>query len=174
MAPSPLPDAVCSIVIRVPLDSVWAEITKQGAVQRPLYNTVLDIELTPGGRLRYSSPDRKRVFVAGEVLEVEPPRLLKHTYIFAMKPEEATVVTWELAEVPEGTRVTLTHAGWTEAHTAPEKHAAGWTEILELLKGELETGDIPRKTKLVYWLQELFMFALPRTTRAAHADEQGW
>jgi hypothetical protein len=104
---------------------------------------VLDIDLTPGGRLRYSSPDRKRVFVAGEVLEVDPPRLLKHTYIFAMKPEAPTVVTWELTEVPEGTRVTLTHAGWTDAHTAPEKHAAGWKEILGLLKSELETGDIP-------------------------------
>ena len=174
MPPAALPDAVCSIVIRVPVEKVWAEITKTGSIQRPLYNTVLDIDLKPGGRLRYSSPDRKRVFVAGEVLEVDPPRLLKHTYLFAMKPEAATVVTWELAEVPEGTRVTLTHAGWTDAHTAPEKHAAGWTEILGLLKSELETGDIPGKTKLVYKLQGMFMWALPKTTKASYADEQGW
>jgi uncharacterized protein YndB with AHSA1/START domain len=174
MAPVTLPDAVCSIVIRVPLQAVWDEITKTGSVQRPLYNTVLDIDLKPGGRLRYSSPDRKRVFVAGEILEVDPPRLLKHTYLFAMKPEAATVVTWELSEVPDGTRVTLTHAGWTDAHTAPEKHAAGWTEILGLLKSELETGDIPTKTKLAYWMQGLFMWALPKTTKASYADEQGW
>jgi len=174
MPPAHLPDAVCSIVIRVPVETVWAEITKTGSIQRPLYNTVLDIDLVPGGRLRYSSPDRKRVFVAGEVLEVDPPRLLKHTYVFAIRPEAPTVVTWELAAVPEGTRVTLTHAGWTDAHTAPEKHAAGWTEILGLLKSELETGDIPAKTKLVYWLQSLFLWAMPRTTKSSHADEQGW
>lgn len=174
MSPAPLPDAVCSIVIKVPVQTVWNEITRTGSVQRPLYNTLLDIDLRPGGRLRYSSPDRKRVFIAGEVLEVDPPRLLKHTYIFAMKPEEATVVTWELAEVPEGTRVTLTHAGWTDAHTAPEKHAAGWTEILGLLKSELETGDIPGKTKLAYRVQGLFMWALPKTTKVSYADEQGW
>jgi uncharacterized protein YndB with AHSA1/START domain len=174
MSPAPLPDAVCSIVIKVPVQTVWNEITKTGSVQRPLYNTLLDIDLRPGGRLRYSSPDRKRVFIAGEVLEVDPPHLLKHTYIFAMKLEEATVVTWELSEVPEGTRVTLTHSGWTDAHTAPEKHAAGWTEILGLLKTELETGDIPGKTKLAYRVQGFFMWALPKTTKASYADEQGW
>ena len=101
MTGNTLPDAVCSITIAVPVEKVWAEITKTGSIQRPLYNTVLDIDLRPGGRLRYSSPDRKRVFVAGEVLEVDPPRRLKHTYLFAMKPEPATVVTWELEPVME-------------------------------------------------------------------------
>ncbi|HUF77248.1 MAG TPA: SRPBCC domain-containing protein [Longimicrobiales bacterium] len=174
MPPAPLPDAVCSIVIQVPVEAVWAEITKAGSVQRPLFNTVLDIDLRPSGRLRYSSPDRKRVFVAGEVLEVDPPRLLRHTYVFAMRPEAPTVVTWELTEVPEGTRVTLTHAGWTDAHTAPEKQAAGWRAILDLLKSELETGDIPARTKLAYAMQSWFMWALPQTTKASYADEQGW
>ena len=174
MPPTSLPDAVCSITIAVPVEQVWNEITKTGSIQRPLYNTVLDIDLQPGGRLRYSSVDRKHVFVAGEVLEVEPPRRLKHTYIFAMKPEPPTVVTWELEPVGGGTRVTLTHAGWTDAHTRPDKHEAGWNEILALLKSELETGDIPTRTKVVYWLQGLFGFALPKTTRSEYADEQGW
>lgn len=174
MPPTALPDHVCSIVINVPVTDVWNEITKTGSVQRPLYNTVLDIDLVPGGRLRYSSPDRKRVFIAGEVLEVDPPHRLKHTYLFMFKPEPATVVTWQLDEVPEGTRVTITHSGWTDEHTTPEKHEAGWNEILGLLKGELENGDIPGKTKFLYWIQGLFMFALPKTTKAEYADEQGW
>lgn len=169
-----LPDHVCSIVIRVPVEDVWNEITKTGSVQRPLYNTVLDVDLRPGGRLRYTSPDRKRVFIAGEVLEVDPLRRFKHTYMFAMKPEAPTVVTWELESVSEGTRVTITHAGWTDAHTTPEKHEAGWNEILGLLKSELETGDIPIRMKVVYRLQGLFLFALPKTTSRAYAEEQGW
>jgi uncharacterized protein YndB with AHSA1/START domain len=174
MTASSLPDAVCSITIAVPVEEVWREITKTGSVQRPLYNTLLDIDLKPGGRLRYSTPDRKRVFVAGEVLEVDPPHRLKHTYIFAMRPEPPTVVTWQLEAVEGGTRVTLTHSGWTDAHTAPEKHEAGWNEILGLLKSELETGDIPTKTKIVYRLQGMFAFALPKTTRSSYADDQGW
>lgn len=168
-----IPDQVCSIVIHVPVQRVWDEITRTGSVQRPLYNTVLDIDLRPGGRLRYSSPDGKRVFVAGEVLEVDPPRKLRHTYIFTMKPEPVTEVTWLLEEVSDGCRVTLTHAGWTTEKDA-RKHAAGWVEILGLLKSELETGDIPRKTKVLYRVQGLFLWALPKTTRSEHADEQGW
>jgi len=168
-----LPDQVCSVVIRVPVQQVWDEITRTGSVQRPLYNTVLDIDLQPGGRLRYSSPDRKHVFVAGEVLEVEPPRKLRHTYIFTMKPDPVTEVTWLLEEVPEGCRVTVRHAGWTTAKDA-KKHGAGWMEILRLLKSELETGEIPGKTRLIYWVQGLFMWALPKTTRSFYADEQRW
>lgn len=174
MTATALPDHVCSIVINVPVQAVWNEITKTGSLQRPLYNTVLDIDLVPGGRLRYSSEDRKRWFVAGEVLDVDPPRLLRHTYIFGLKPEPDTVVTWQLDEVDGGTRVTVTHAGWTTEHTKPEKHEAGWNEILGLLKSELETGDIPTKMKVIYWMQGLFMFAMPGTTKTEYADEKGW
>ncbi len=168
-----LPDQVCSVVIKVPVEKVWAEITKTGSIQRPLYNTMLDIELEPGGRIRYYSPDRKRVFVAGKVLEVDPPRKLRHTYIFTMSPDPVTEVTWELEPVEGGCRVTLTHAGWTVEKDA-RKHAAGWVEILGLLKSELETGEIPRKTRLIYWVQGLFLWAMPKTTTTRHADEQGW
>ena len=83
------------------------------------------------------------------------------------------------AEKKQGTPVregdvVIFHTGWTDAHTAPEKHEAGWNEILGLLKSELETGDIPTKTKVVYRLQSLFSFALPKTTRSSYADDQGW
>ena len=164
---------VCSIVIGVPVETVWDEITRTGSVQKPVYNTVLDIELEPGGRMRYSSPDRSRVFVAGEVLEVDPPRKLRHTYIFTMAPDPVTEVTWELESVAEGTRVTITHAGWTKEKDA-DKHAAGWNDILGMLKSQLETGDIPTKNKIIYARQGMFMFALPKATKKSYVDEQGW
>ena len=73
-APTTLPDHVISIHIAVPIRRVWDEITKTGRVQRALYNTVLECDLKPGGRLRYYSPDRKRVFIVGKVVDVDPPR----------------------------------------------------------------------------------------------------
>jgi uncharacterized protein YndB with AHSA1/START domain len=173
MSPDALPDAVCSIVIGVPIQKVWDEITKTGSIQRPLYNTIMDVELEPGGSLRYYSPDRKRVFVAGRVLEVDPPRKLRHTYIFTMSPDPVTEVTWELEEVPGGCRVTITHAGWIDPKDA-KKHGAGWVEILGLLKSELETGDIPGKTKWIYRIQGLIMWAMPKTTKTEYVDERGW
>jgi hypothetical protein len=104
------------------------------------------------------------------VLEVDPPRKLRHTYIFTMSPEPVTEVTWELEPVPQGCRVTVTHAGWTREKDA-RKHKAGWLEILGLLKSELETGDLPLKTRVVYALQRRFMWMLPTKTKAKNWSE---
>lgn len=169
-----LPDHVISIHIAVPVQRVWDEITKTGRIQRSLYNTILDAELKPGGRLRYYSPDRKRVFIVGEVVEVDPPHRFSHTYQMLINGvEPPTLVTWELKEEKNGTRVTIVHTGWTSAHKAPHKVAAGWTEILGILKAELETGDIPFKTKLMYAMMSAFMFALPKTTTKEFVDREG-
>lgn len=169
-----LPEHVVSIHIGVPVQRVWEEITKTGRVQRALYNTVLVTELEPGARLRYYSPDRKRVFIVGEVVEVEPPRKFSHTYLFTMwKSGGPTLVTWELEPEGDGTRVTVTHSGWTDAHEAPEKVAAGWREILSLLKSDLETGTIPLKTRVVYRLMSWFSFALPASTKPENVGGRG-
>lgn len=172
-APGFLPDQVISIHIGVPRERVWDAITRTGEVQRALYNTVLETELRPGARLRYYSPDRKRVFIIGEVVEVEPPHRFAHTYWFTTwKSGPPTLVTWELEEEGEvGCRVTVTHSGWTEEHEQPEKTGAGWKQILELLKSELETGDIPTGTKLLYRMMGWFMFAMPKRTKAEYADD---
>lgn len=167
-------DRVVSITINAPVEKVWQEITKTGRIQRAVYNTVLEGELTPGSRLRYYSIDRKRVFVVGEVVEVDAPNKFVHTYIMTLDPDPVTVVTWELEAVDNGCRVTLTHSGWTEAHRTGDKTAAGWTEILGLLKAEVETGQIPLKTRVIYRMMGLFQFALPKTTSSKYADEQGW
>jgi uncharacterized protein YndB with AHSA1/START domain len=168
-----LPDHVISIHIAVPVQRVWDEITKTGRIQRSLYNTILDTDLKPGSRLRYYSPDRKRVFIVGEIVEVVPPRRFSHTYQMLINGvEPPTLVTWELKEENGGTRVTIVHSGWTSAHKKPEKVAAGWTEILGILKTELETGDIALKTKLMYGMMSAFMFALPKETKREFVDSQ--
>ena len=166
-----LPDQVASIHIDVPVQRVWEEITRTGSIQRSLYNTILETTLRPGSGLRYYSPDKKRVFIVGEVVDVDPPRRLSHTYWFTTwKSGPPTLVTWELEEAAGGCRVTVTHSGWTEEHDKPEKSGAGWREILGLLKQELETGDIPTKTKVMYRVMSLFMFAMPKTTTKEWVD----
>lgn len=169
-----LQDRVLSIVINVPRQRVWDEITKTGRIQRAVMNTVLESSLAKGSKLRYYSPDRKRVFVVGEVMEISPPRRLVHTYMFTFRPEEPTLVTWELEEVPGGCRVTLTHAGFTTQTVTHKGVVKGWRDILDLLKIELETGDIPAKTKLMYWVMGMTMFMMPKTTRVAEVERAGW
>ena len=101
--------------------------------------------------------------------------VFSHTYRMLMNGvEEPTLVTWTLKEENNGTRVTIRHSGWTAAHKAPEKVSAGWTEILGLLKADLETGTLPLKTKIMYAMMSMFMFMLPKTTTKEFVDQQGW
>ena len=167
-------ERVVSIFIGAPIERVWNEITKTGSAQRALYNTTMIGELTPGSRLRFTSADHKRVFVAGEVIEATPPTRFVHTYIMTMHHDPETTVAWDLAAEGEGCRVTLTHSGWTDEHASEEKTVKAWDEILSLLKSEVETGTLPAKTRITYKLMGLFSFALPKRTTAKHADEQGW
>ena len=165
---------VLSIEIKAPVRRVWDEITKTGGIQRPFYNTVLHTDFEPGGRLRYSSEDGKRVFVVGEIVEVQPPTLFSHTYKFTQREEPFTLVTWQLEETATGCRVTLTHGGFTDQSWKPEKVGAGWQEILGLLKVELETGDIPFKTKVMYGMMNAMMFMMPKSTKAEEVTKRGW
>ena len=169
MATSQGIEHMVSIDIEAPVDRVWAEITRTGVIQRPLYNTILETDLKPGSPVKYFSPDRKRIFVIGRIVDVEPPKMLRHTYMFTTKDEPPTLVTWNLEPTDDGCRVTVTHEGWTEEHKAPEKSAGGWREILGLLKAEIETGQIPLKTRMTYAMMNRMMWMMPKTTMAPAA-----
>jgi hypothetical protein len=153
---------------------VWDEITKTGRIQLAMHNTILESALTPGSKLRYYSPDRRRVFVVGEVVEVSPPKRFSHTFKFTMRPETPSLVTWELEEIPTGCRVTLIHSGWTNQIKTHKGVVSGWAEILGILKQELETGRIPFKVSVVYKVMRSLMFLLPRSTRVEEVAKAGW
>ena len=133
---------------------------------RPVYNSVLDIDLRPGGRLRYMSPDLSRVFVAGEVLEVDPPRRLRHTCIFTMAPDPVTEVTWELEEVPEGCKVTLTHSGLDDREGRQEARG-GLGRDPRAAQESARDGRYPYKDQTHLWR------AGPLHVGAAEVDQGG-
>jgi len=164
--PVPLEDHVFSIDINVPRRRVWDAILKTGAIQRFMMNTVLESTLEPGARMLYYSPNRKYVFVVGEVLEVIPERKFSHTYMFTTQSEAPSIVTWEFEDIPAGCRVTLTHSGWTTQVKTHKDVGGGWRMILDALKSELETGKIPLKMRLTYGLMGATAFMLPRSARA--------
>jgi uncharacterized protein YndB with AHSA1/START domain len=172
--PVALADHRFAIDIAVPRQRVWDEITKTGRIQLAMHNTVLESSLVAGAKLRYYSPDRKRVFVVGEVIEVRPPERFTHTFRFTMRNEQPSIVTWELAETPSGCRVTMVHSGWTNQVRTHKGVVSGWREILATLKHELETGDIPLKVKLTYRILNRLLFLLPRSTRVDEVQRSGW
>jgi uncharacterized protein YndB with AHSA1/START domain len=72
----------------------------------------------------------------GEVLEIDPPRLLVYTWIanWHADPKCKTVVRWELTPSKGGTLVKVTHSGLAEEDVACKDYSSGWPGVVELLK----------------------------------------
>jgi uncharacterized protein YndB with AHSA1/START domain len=149
---------IYEIYIKTTPQAVWDAITKPEWTQRYGYQGRSEYELRVGGAFRAHAPPAMRsmgmpdVVVDGEVIEVDPPRKLVHTYRFlfndAAKAEGFTRLTWEIEATASGfTRLTVIH----ELEGAPmmaamvsskfsEMGSGGWSWILSDLKSLLETG----------------------------------
>ena len=128
---------------------MWDEITKRGAVQRPLMDTVLATDLKPGSRSG-THANGKYSLVHGKILEVDPPRRLVHTYRFNLHHDPPSRVTWELEQVGPDVRVRLVHDQFESETKTYKAVKGGWQQILQNLKLWIETGDIAFGTKMQY------------------------
>lgn len=158
-------EKVYRVEIAAPVERVWQEITRSGTRCRPMFGTVQLIDLRPGGQVRHRSVDGRHTFVAGEVVEVAPPRRLVHTFTFPNLPDAPTLVTWDLTPQGAGTLVTVTHSrfdGQTKTYKAID---GGWPTILRLYKQVVETGDVGAGTKLQQGLMGAMSFVLPKSLR---------
>lgn len=125
-----------------PPEKVWEGFVSSESNRILFMGAELEADLKPGGVMNWvgTGPDGKRtVYVRGEVLQAEPPKLLQYT--FAMGPSDKTSrVTVELVPETEATKVTITHDQWAEDDTAYTPTADGWPRILSRLKTLIETG----------------------------------
>lgn len=163
-----MPELLHTVTIAAPIATVWAELTKLSGKQRAMMDTVLSTTFELGTPLYYKSPDGKRVFIVGRIIDVEAPRRLVHTQQLTLRDDPPTVVAWELEEVDGGTRVTLRHTGWPDDTKKLKNVDRTWATILRELKRLLETGDIGRGLKAQYALMRSMMWAMPTKTRAAN------
>ena len=81
--------------------------------------------------------------VEGTVRALEPGRRLAYSWAWAdAEPAQETLVTWTIDPLPDGgTRITLEHAGWTEAGadaTTRNDHEGYWDGYLEDLAAVLD------------------------------------
>lgn len=97
----------------------------------------IGLDLREGGSFRFGMqpPDGDLFHLAGEFLEVDPPRRLAYTFRWEEPDpdDRETVVTISLDAVEDATKVALSQGEFaTEARLA--LHRAGWTESLVKLR----------------------------------------
>jgi uncharacterized protein YndB with AHSA1/START domain len=80
----------------------------------------LEADLKPGGSISWvgtGADGTRTVYVRGEVLQSEPPRLLQYTFALGSSSKFSRV-TIELVPETEATKVSVTHDRWAEAIVA--------------------------------------------------------
>jgi uncharacterized protein YndB with AHSA1/START domain len=145
---TPDQDAIISeIDIAAPPDLVFKAICDADLVKRRApYLDVFEMELRVGGKwrleLRQSKPYRGVDIIRhnGEILEIDPPRLLVYTWFanFHNDPKHRSIVRWDLTPTKSGTHVKVTHSGLASEPAACKDYAGGWPGVLEEIKIQTE------------------------------------
>jgi uncharacterized protein YndB with AHSA1/START domain len=76
----------------------------------------------------------------GEIVEIDPPRLLVYTWIANWHDDKqrATTVRWELEASGKTTLVKVIHRGLATEKVAREDYRGGWPGVLNYLKAFVE------------------------------------
>ena len=125
-----------------PADKVWDGFVSPESNRTIFMGAELEVDLKPGGPMNWvgTGPDGKRViYVRGEVLKSETPRLLQYTFAMGSS-SNSSLVTLELVPETEATRVSVTHDQWATGDPAYASCVDGWPRILSRLKTLIETG----------------------------------
>jgi uncharacterized protein YndB with AHSA1/START domain len=123
-------------------EKVWEGFVSPESNRIIFMGAELEVDLKPGGPMNWvgTGADGNRiVYVRGEIIQADPPKLLQYT--FAIGPAgKVSRVTIELVPETEATKVSLTHDQWAEDDTTYASSADGWPRILSRLKTLIETG----------------------------------
>ena len=137
---------VYAVFIRATPEQVWDGITKPEFTTKYFYGTQIESTLEAGDPYLSVAGEGGDKMVEGEILESDPPRVLKHTWHALFDPEQASEyfsrVTWEIEPQDGGvTKLTVTHDQLEASPKTAESVAGGWSFVLSGLKTLLETGE---------------------------------
>jgi uncharacterized protein YndB with AHSA1/START domain len=136
---------VYSVFIRATPEQVWDGITKPEFTMKYFYGTKIESTFEQGAPYVSVAGNGGEQMVDGEILESDPPRLLRQTWRSlwdeAQSEEPHSRVTWEIEPQDGGvTKLTVIHDQLEASPKTAESVAGGWSFVLSGLKTLLETG----------------------------------
>jgi uncharacterized protein YndB with AHSA1/START domain len=135
-------ERIFEIYIKTTPERLWEAITDEELRSRYTFGVRPVSDWTPGSAYQCVVPG-PTVVVDGENLEVDPPRRLVQSFNALwsddVRAEGTTRVTWEIEQVQDSCKLTVTHDQLREG--ANGEIYGGWPQILSGLKTLLETGE---------------------------------
>ena len=136
-------EKVFEIYIKTTPERLWEAITDGDLRSKYSFGVRVDSDWTTGSRYESSHPSGTAI-AEGENLEVDPPHRLVQSFNALwsddVKSEGTSRVTWEIEQVEDSCRLTVTHDQLREG--ANDELYGGWPMILSGLKTWLETGKL--------------------------------
>jgi DNA-binding transcriptional ArsR family regulator/uncharacterized protein YndB with AHSA1/START domain len=136
-------DKVFEIYIKTTPERLWDAITDDESRRKYSFGVGVRSDWTPGSRIETFHPAAGVAIGEGEILEVDPPLRLVHSFRAVwsdeVKREGTSRVTWEIEPVGDSCRLTITHDHLRE--NANSELYGGWPMIISGLKTLLETGE---------------------------------
>jgi len=128
-----------TILIGRPPAAIWQALTQKEVIDRYFLAPLAVLDLRPGGRISYGSPQSE--CIVGAIIEIEEPHKLVHTFCFAGSAESESVVTYEIVTIGEAvSSLDITHSGLPRESQVYADVAAGWPAVASSMKTLLETG----------------------------------
>jgi uncharacterized protein YndB with AHSA1/START domain len=136
-------EKVFEIYIKTTPERLWEALTDDALRQQYNFGVGVRSDWTPGSSYEAVHPGAGITIAEGENLEVDPPRRLVQSFNAVwgedVKSEGTSRVTWEVEQVDDSCRLTVTHDQLREG--ANDQLYGGWPMILSGLKTLLETGE---------------------------------
>jgi uncharacterized protein YndB with AHSA1/START domain len=146
---NPDPDVIINeIHIAAPPQQVFQALIDPKQVvqwwgQKDLYacNT-FELDLRPGGKWRCAGAggNQGNFEVTGEILEVDPPRLLIYLWVSSWTGDVKTTVRWDLEPRNNGMLVRISHSGLAARPEVAQSYR-GWPLILGWIRAFVEGGE---------------------------------
>jgi uncharacterized protein YndB with AHSA1/START domain len=138
-------EKVFEIYIKTTPERLWQAITDPDMRQKYTFGVRVRSDWTAGSSYQgMAGPQAAMAILEGENVEIDPPRRLVQSFRALwsdeVKSEGTSRVTWEIEQIADSCRLTVTHDQLREG--ANSEIYGGWPMILSGLKTLLETGEL--------------------------------
>lgn len=159
---------VYKVIIKAPIETVWSELVKRTSPRPFFWNSSWDTAaVKPGEPYRMLSADKRAVGVVGEFLEMDPPRLLSHSFRLTSLDDPPSKVTYTLTETAGGVEFCLITENIVAGSKSEKSMDGGAKFIVENFKAFVETG---RTTFGAQMQNAMFALMGPMTPKALRAE----
>ena len=107
------------------------------------------------------------VAVVGEILEMEPPHRLVHSFRLTALEDPASTVTYTLKETADGTEFCLITENIPVGSKSEKSMASGAKFIVENLKAYVETGKVTIGARMML---AMYRIMAPMTPKSMNSD----